>query len=144
MQYLHRFHIPDFPEQFFLCKHAFGFSARKVSRSNSLVVNVFSSPFTHTRRAVLSILKPRISMISFSVHWNRSDAYIVPDVLLLCYQFTWTEWFCHIIICAKSQTTDLINIIFLCRYHNDRSIFLPVVPDGRYQSHPLPEASDPE
>ena len=34
----------------------FGFSARKVSKSNSFVVNCFSSPFTHTRLAVLSIL----------------------------------------------------------------------------------------
>ncbi len=30
-----------------------------------MVVKVFSSPFTHTLRAVLSILMPRISMISF-------------------------------------------------------------------------------
>ena len=44
----------------------FGFSARNVSRSNSFVVNCFSSPFTQTRRAVLSILMPRISTISFS------------------------------------------------------------------------------
>ena len=29
------------------------------------------------------------------------------------YKFTWTERFCHIIICAKSKPTDLINIIFL-------------------------------
>ena len=43
-----------------------GFCARKVSRSNSLDVNAFSSPLIHTLRAVLSILMPRISTISFS------------------------------------------------------------------------------
>ena len=43
-----------------------GFSARKVRRSNSLVVNVFSTPFTNTLLAVLSILIPLISTMSFS------------------------------------------------------------------------------
>ena len=43
----------------------FGFSAKKVRRSNSFVVNCFSSSFTQTRRAVLSMRIPRISMISF-------------------------------------------------------------------------------
>ena len=60
-----RLHIPDFTEQLFFCDTWFGCSARKVNRSNSFVVNAFSSPFTHTRRAVLSILMPRISTISF-------------------------------------------------------------------------------
>ena len=30
-----------------------------------------------------------------------------------CHQFARTERLCHIIICAKSKPTDLINIIFL-------------------------------
>ena len=40
--------------------------ARNVRRSNSFVVNIFSSPLTNTLLAVLSILIPRISIISFS------------------------------------------------------------------------------
>ena len=43
-----------------------GFWARKVKRSNSLVVKFFSSPLIHTLLAVLSIFRPRISIISFS------------------------------------------------------------------------------
>ena len=39
--------------------------ARNDNRSNSLVVKFFSSPLTQTRRAVLSIFNPRISITSF-------------------------------------------------------------------------------
>ena len=38
---------------------------KKNTPANSFVVNCFSSSLTHTRRAVLSIRMPRISMISF-------------------------------------------------------------------------------
>lgn len=61
----HRFHCPYFPEQFILCKDTVWISARNVRRSNSFVVKVVSSPFTHTRLAVLSILIPLISITSF-------------------------------------------------------------------------------
>ena len=43
----------------------FGWLARNVSRSNYFVVNVRSSPFTHTRLAVVSIFSPLISITLF-------------------------------------------------------------------------------
>jgi hypothetical protein len=37
------FHIPDLAKQLLLGEYRFGFSARKVSKSNSFVVKIFSS-----------------------------------------------------------------------------------------------------
>lgn len=52
-----------------------GFWARKVKRSNSLVVKFFSSPLIHTLLAVLSIFRPRIFIISFSGFRCQSAAH---------------------------------------------------------------------
>ena len=38
------------------------------------------------------------------------------------HQLTWGKRLCNIIICAKSQSTDLVNIILLCRNHQNRRI----------------------
>ena len=40
------------------------------------------------------------------------------------YQLTRTERLCHIIISPQTQTTDLIDIFLLGRYHDDRRILL--------------------
>ena len=39
-------------------------------------------------------------------------------------QLTWTERLGHIIICAKTKSTNLINVVLLCGNHDDRCIFL--------------------
>ena len=39
-------------------------------------------------------------------------------------KFAWAERLGHVIICPKSQSTDLVNIVFLCRNHDDRDILL--------------------
>ena len=134
------FHIPDFPEQFFLCKHMVWIFCQKVRRSNSFVVNCFSSSFTQTRRAVLSMRIPRISMISFFC-LTASDQSLISGEMCFHprYQLTWRKWFCDVIVRTKSKTSDLVNIIFLAETIRI-GVFFPHGSFCRFQIHPFPEA----
>ena len=39
------------------------------------------------------------------------------------YQLARAERLCHVIIRAQSESPDLIDVILLCRHHNDRRVF---------------------
>ena len=105
-------HIPDLPELTLLFEYTwFGWLARNVSRSNSFVVNVRSSPFTHTRLAVVSIFSPLISItLFFSAALPVRRSYLARCAFYSRHQFTWTKRLCHIIIRTESQYPLILSI----------------------------------
>ena len=40
-----------------------------------------------------------------------------------CHQLAWTKRLGHIVISPKSESSDLVDIIFFRRYHDDRCVF---------------------
>ncbi len=117
-------HIPDLTEQLFFRETRFGFSARKVSRSNSFVVNCFSAPFTHTRRAVLSILMPRISTTSFSFLPFPTRRSYRADALSRAQPAHSEKMASSYNHPHQDRVRGFVDIILLCRNHDNRNIFL--------------------
>ena len=120
----HRFHIPDFPEQLFLGKH----SVRILCKEGKQIIFLGSkcfllSVYPYAACSLINLDPADLHNIIFAYIGTDQTIISVHMCLDSGYQFTWTEWFCHVIICPQSQTSDFIYVIFLCRYHDDRSIF---------------------
>ena len=121
----YRLHIPDLAEQLCFCKYAVRVLCQKSKEIKFLGRKCFFfSIYPDTSRCLVYLDATDFNNIIL----YHTGTYQSVVSLHMCFysghQFTRTEWLGHIIIRAKTESTDLINIIFLCRYHNDRDIFL--------------------
>ena len=120
-----RLHIPDFTEQLFFCEYMV-WMLRKEGQQIKFFCGkcFFFSIYPHTACCLIDL--------------DAADLYDIilrhicaDQTLITChmcfdsrYQFTRAERFGHIVICSKSQSTDLINVIFLCGNHQNWRIFV--------------------
>ena len=121
----YRFHIPDLPEQFFFCKYPVGILCQKSKKVKFLgskggffpidpyspgrLVNLDPTDLDHI---ILLDIRSYQTIVSFHMSFYPGN------------QFTGAEWLGHVIICSKSKSSYLVNIILLGRNHDDRDILL--------------------
>ena len=120
-------HIPDLAEQLL-----FGIYMVWILRKKSQQVKLLcgKDPF----------LAVHVNPPGGLINLKPSDLYDIIDLLVTAHQpviachmrlhsrhkFRWAEGLCHIVIRTKAKTPDLVNIVLLCRHHDNRNIlFLP-------------------
>ena len=121
----HRLHIPDFPEKLLLGKNPVRILSQKSqkikllgSKRRLLTID------PHTPGRLIDLNTTDLDHIIL-MHIGTNQPVITLHMRLhTCNQLTWAERLGHIIIRAKTQSPDLIDIILLGRNHNDRRILL--------------------
>ena len=111
---------------------------------NTVVLSILKLLFTFPAPIILALLLNEMKVqkfkkavqtvtylpnfISWILVYTIANSFLNADMGLNSgHQLRGTERLDDIIICSKTQTADLIHICLLCRYHNDRNIF--VFPD---------------
>ena len=121
----HRFHIPDFTEKFLFRKYPVGIfsqECQKIKLFGGKCRLIAIDPYTSCR--LINLNTTNFNHIIL-VHIGTNQTVITLHMRLHTgNQLTWTERLGHIIICAKTKSTNLINVILLCGNHDDRCIFL--------------------
>ena len=118
-------HIPYFAEQFFLGEYVIGI-LRKKGQKVKLLGGELLLLAVHPHAARGLVDADTANLHDIVLHDVASDQALVPGKVCLNarYQLTWGKWLSHIVICAQSQTPDLINVILLGRNHKDWRILV--------------------
>ena len=117
------FHIPDLPEQFFLGVYMVRMTRKECKKIKLLGRKCLFFPIDPY--ASCSRIDLQTADLNDLVLFHRASSQPVISCQMClhsCNQLTRAERLGHIIIRTKTQATNLINIILLCRYHDDRCI----------------------
>ena len=120
-------HIPDLTEQFFLGIYMIRVLCKEGQQVEFLRCKVLLLPVDPDSSGSLINLNSTNLYDIILLHIGIHQTFITGQMSFYSgYQFTWTEWLCHIVIRTHAKATNLINIILLGRYHEDRNIlFFP-------------------
>ena len=121
----HGFHIPDFSEKFFFGKYSVRILCKECEQIILLgCKGCLFSVYPYTTCSLVDLDSSDLYNIIL-LHVGTDQTIVSVHMCLNSgYQFTRAERLCHVIICSKSQTSDLVDVIFLCRHHDDRNVFL--------------------
>ena len=121
----HRLHIPDFPEKLFLRKYPVWIlrqESQKIKLLGSKCRLLAIDPYTSG--CLINLNATDLDHIIL-MHIGTNQTVITLHMSLHTgNQLTWAERLGHIIVCTKSKSTDLIDVILLRGNHDDRRIFL--------------------
>ena len=117
-------HIPDLPEQFILGKYVVRVLRQKGEQIKFLGGKVLlhavhidtTGSFVDTNAANLHNI-----ILRLGIHSHQS---LISGQMRLhpCHQLTGAEGLCHIIICAQTQSANLVDVILSGRNHEDGHI----------------------
>ena len=109
-----RLHIPDLAEQFFLCKYMIRILCKKCEQIKLFRGECFLFAIDpHPSGRLINLDAADLNDLIF-LH-TASYQTLIPGHMRLYtrYQFTGTEGLCHIIVCSKTKTSNLVNIVLL-------------------------------
>ena len=118
-------HIPDLTEQLFFRENAV-----RILRKEGQQIELFRCKLlllsVHPHTACRLVNLDAADLHNIILFLAVSDQTVVPCQMRFHArnQLTWGKRLCHIVIRTKAQSADFINIILLCRNHDNRNILL--------------------
>ena len=117
------FHIPDLAEKFILGIYMVRMTGKEGQKIKLFCCKILlHSVYPHPACSGINLKSADFNHLI--LFYGTSDQPLITCQMCFypCHQLAWTKRLGHIVISPKSESSDLVDIIFFRRYHDDRCI----------------------